>query len=128
MHDADGWRTICESGELSNGGKGVRFDLVCRVDERRIEMTGFAVRFEGRVYAWLNQCRHVAMELDLLPGRFFDGDGRYLICSTHGALYEPDTGVCVSGPCRGASLHSIEATESDGLVRWRPDMRYTIGL
>ena len=41
---------------------------------------------------------------------------RYLVCSTHGAMFEPGTGYCVAGPCRGASLERVEVRESDGRV------------
>jgi len=43
-----------------------------------------------------------APELDWQPGEFFDIAGVYLVCSTHGAIFEPNSGLCVAGPCRGA--------------------------
>ena len=92
-----GWIDVCASGELVEGGDGVRFD--------------------GQPRAFLNRCAHVAMELDWLPGRFFDEAGLYLICATHGALYEPDSGACVAGPCRGAALLALRCEERGGRVR-----------
>jgi nitrite reductase/ring-hydroxylating ferredoxin subunit len=29
-------------------------------------------------------------------------------------LYEPDSGVCVAGPCHGARLAAIDVCERDG--------------
>ena len=46
----------------------------------------------------------------------FEASGLYLICSTHGALFEPINGNCVAGPCRGASLQPIDIGERDGGV------------
>ena len=44
-------------------------------------------------------------------------DGRALICSTHGALYEPDTGLCTAGPCAGDRLTPLPLhVENDTLV------------
>ena len=105
-------RLICESGELPEGGKGVRFTLESGGGEER----GFAVRHSGRVCAFVNRCPHLGTELDWQPGEFFEESGLYLVCSTHGALFEPGTGFCVAGPCRGASLEPLQVREEDGRV------------
>lgn len=104
-------RVICSSGALEDSGDGVRFE-VARGDEMA---EAFVVRYEGRVYAYLNRCAHVAMELDWQPGQFFDQEGQHLICSTHGAVYSPETGACRGGPCTGA-LSRVEVEERDGFV------------
>jgi len=41
------------------------------------------------------------------PNDFFTEDGRALICSTHGAIYEPATGLCTAGPCVGDRLSRL---------------------
>ena len=69
------------------------------------------------MHAYLNRCTHVAMEMDWQPNRFFDDTGRWLLCATHGAVYEPDTGACAGGPCRGG-LVKIALSERDGVVHW----------
>jgi nitrite reductase/ring-hydroxylating ferredoxin subunit len=107
-----GARLICASGELAERGDGVRFEL-----ERDGEtVPAFAVRYNGRVRAYLNRCGHISMELDWTHGKFFDADGEYLICSTHGALYAPESGACRGGPCRGAKLAVLDVFESGGRV------------
>src|SRR5690606_24737106 len=105
---------LCNSADLTDGGLAVPFDVIhggqtCRA---------FAVRWQGGVHAYLNRCAHVAMEMDWQPNRFFDDTGRWLLCSTHGAVYEPATGACVGGPCRGARLVAIALSERDGVVHW----------
>ena len=104
-----GERLICPSGELADGGPGVRFELGAHAQ-------GFAVRFLGRARAFVNRCPHAGTELDWQPGQFFEESGLYLMCSTHGALFEPGNGYCVAGPCRGASLEPLEIRERDGEV------------
>lgn len=108
-------RLICASGDLADGGDGMRFDIECNGDTA----PAFAIRHGGRVYAYLNRCAHIAMELDWKPGKFFDADGEYLICSTHGALYAPESGACRGGPCRGAALTGLNVFEADGKVYMR---------
>jgi nitrite reductase/ring-hydroxylating ferredoxin subunit len=103
---------VCPSAALVDGGDGVRFE-VRRGDGPH---TAFAIRYEGRVHAYLNRCAHLGVELDWQPGRFFDADGMVLICSTHGALYDPETGACLGGPCRGAGLVPVAVDEVDGEV------------
>lgn len=105
---------ICNSAELQNGGKAVPFD----VNYCGQTCTAFAIRFQGTVQAYLNRCTHVAMEMDWQPGQFFDDTGQWLLCSTHGAAYKPDTGECSGGPCRGG-LVKIQLQEQDGVVHWQ---------
>jgi nitrite reductase/ring-hydroxylating ferredoxin subunit len=59
------------------------------------------------------------MELDWMPGKFFDFTETLLVCSTHGATYDPATGHCVGGPCRGARLRALAVEERDGAVLLR---------
>jgi nitrite reductase/ring-hydroxylating ferredoxin subunit len=106
---------ICASDQLRDGGPGVRFTL--RVDSRTgFEQTGFIVRFASRVHACVNRCPHQGTELDWQAGEFFEESGLYLVCSTHGAIFNPDNGFCVAGPCRGASLEALRAQEREGQV------------
>ena len=104
---------LCNSGELAEGGLAVPFDVVYGGQTCR----AFAVRFKGQVHAYLNRCTHVAMEMDWQPNRFFDDTGQWLLCGTHGAAYQPDTGACAGGPCRGP-LVRIALSESEGVVHW----------
>jgi nitrite reductase/ring-hydroxylating ferredoxin subunit len=109
---------ICDSEALLDGGPGVRFDV--RIAGRIVP--AFVVRHRGVPRAYLNRCAHVAMELDWQPGVFFDADGQLLQCSTHGALYDPDTGACAGGACAGrGGLRALRVSERDGRVGWEPD-------
>lgn len=105
-------RLICAADALTEGGNGIRF----QVERRGEALPAFVVRYDGKVHAYLNQCAHVSIELDWAEGQFFDFSGLYLICSTHGATYVPDTGFCVRGPCKGLSLSKLAVTEEDGTV------------
>ena len=114
-HDGDGsvWR--CDAGALSPG-RTVRF----RLERRGKPIDGFMVNVDGAYHAYVNRCPHAGTMLDLSPNEFFSEDGRYLLCSTHGALFEKDTGVCVEGPCPGARLDllSVEVHGGSVVVRW----------
>lgn len=103
---------ICRSDALHDGDRGVRFQVECR---DHVE-PAFAVRHTGLVTAFLNRCAHRFLELDWQEGEFFDSEQRFLVCATHDARYDPATGVCVSGPCRGAKLIVMSVREADGWV------------
>lgn len=102
-------RLICPSEDLTEQGMGVRFPI-------KESVTGFAVRYKGMVHGYVNQCAHVPVELDWQEGEFFDLTRQYLICSTHGAHYNPETGYCVLGPCKGRRLQPLDMVERDGHV------------
>ena len=43
-------------------------------------------------------------------------DKTRILCATHGAAFEIETGSCVSGPCEGDSLTPYPVTVVDGVV------------
>ncbi|WP_199052101.1 Rieske 2Fe-2S domain-containing protein [Aquitalea sp. ASV15] len=110
---ADTARLICASTDLQDSGRAVRFTLD-GADGK--PLSALALRYQGRVYGYINACRHIPIELDLQDGNVFDLSGQYLVCSMHGALYLPNNGRCVGGPCRGHSLQALPLHEADGQV------------
>ena len=87
----------------------------------------FVVRFQGEVHAYLNRCSHVPMQMDYQPNHFFDSTGQWLICATHGAMYDPPTGHCRMGPCRGG-LIKIAVSEAHGEVHWHTSDKFQPAL
>lgn len=112
---------VCAAADLVDGGAGVR--RAARYLDG--DAVVFFVRYDGIVYGYLNRCAHVPMELDWVEGQFFESSGLYLMCATHGAIYAPDSGRCVGGPCRGARLRPVRVEERDTpegrAVFWLPD-------
>ena len=107
---------LCASDALIEKGHAHVFDVL----HFRAPARAFALRFEGRVVAYLNRCLHVPVEMDWQPGEFLDADKVVILCATHGAAYEPLTGRCVGGPCGRGRLTAIDAIERDGQVYWYP--------
>jgi nitrite reductase/ring-hydroxylating ferredoxin subunit len=116
MHDAQAL-LVCAADQVQDGGLGVRFDVRAFGDKA----TGFVVRSGGKAYAYLNRCAHVPIELDWAKGEFFESSKLYLMCSTHGAIYVPESGFCAGGPCKGGRLRPIALREEDGNIYWIPD-------
>ncbi|MBE8716385.1 Rieske (2Fe-2S) protein [Cellvibrio polysaccharolyticus] len=76
----------------------------------------FAVRQYGVIHLYQNRCPHRGISLEWLEHQFLDASGELIQCATHGALFLPESGLCVSGPCRGQSLIPIAFTVIDGGV------------
>lgn len=107
---------LCRSDELAERGTAVVFDVLQWGEAVR----AFALRFDGEVFAYLNRCVHVPTEMDWQPGEFLDSSKEYIMCSIHGAAYEPRTGQIVSGPCSRGRLTRIQVQEREGQVFWFP--------
>lgn len=105
------WIAIARVEDLRNK-QSVKF----KFRREGISRDGFAAIFEGQVIVYENLCRHLPISIDYGDNRFFTGDGKEIICQTHGAIYEPLSGLCVRGPCEGASLFKVPFEERGGKV------------
>ena len=109
-------QALCASEALVERGDAVVFDVL----QFRQPARAFALRFDGKVVAYLNRCAHVPAEMDWQPGQFLDSGKEFILCSIHGAAYEPRSGRCAGGPCGRTGLTVIEVEERDGQVYWYP--------
>ena len=98
---------------------------ICKIDDlpeygsKELELNGeqcFAVRQGSEVYIYRNSCPHVGLPLNLVPDQFLDYDKRYIQCTSHGAIFEINTGKCVAGPCINESLEPIPCFIKNGNV------------
>jgi nitrite reductase/ring-hydroxylating ferredoxin subunit len=97
---------LCRSDRLQ---EGQYCELETRIDGQRSWLV--ATRYHGQPRAWLNVCPHQGRPLNWAPNQFLaDPQGR-LVCAAHGAVFEPDRGQCVSGPCQNALLRAVEIEE-----------------
>ena len=107
---------LCPAGDLVERGNAVLFDVLLWGQPAR----AFALRFDGKLVAYINRCAHVPVEMDWQPGQFLDHDQRWIVCSIHGATYEPANGHCVGGPCGRSKLLPVAVAELDGQACWYP--------
>jgi nitrite reductase/ring-hydroxylating ferredoxin subunit len=82
----------------------------------------FLINFAGEFHAYVNRCRHVPMAMDWVDNQFFAEEGRYLMCQTHNAYYEPASGECIAGPptACGKFLYRVPTEIEDGVIYARP--------
>jgi nitrite reductase/ring-hydroxylating ferredoxin subunit len=82
----------------------------------------FLINFNGEFHAYVNRCRHVPMPMDWVDNQFFAEEGRYLMCQTHNAYYEPGSGECIAGPSSacGKFLYRVPLELEDEVIYARP--------
>jgi nitrite reductase/ring-hydroxylating ferredoxin subunit len=102
---------VATVGELEHG-KSKKF----RMKRAGRELEALIVNFQGNHYAYINRCPHTGITLDFVNNQFFSSDNRYIMCATHGAVFEPPTGECIWGPCVGLSLQQMPVEIDDGNI------------
>lgn len=83
-------------------------------------LRGFLVRRDGEVYAYENRCPHAGHPLNWKPHAFLTRGRDRIICSSHGAVFEIGSGLCVGGPCPGKYLRALPVRVAGGAVRIEP--------
>jgi nitrite reductase/ring-hydroxylating ferredoxin subunit len=109
--DIDLERVICRLSDL--GDAGARGFTMGRGDW---PLRGFVVRTQDGVRGYVNRCPHAGHPLNLGPNRFLTPGGELILCASHGALFDRESGLCIAGPCGGQSLTSVPLTIESGFV------------
>jgi len=104
MSEDELWHYVATINEMPEPPLGKRISVKNPSGET---VNGFLVRNGQGVRGFVNRCVHMDLELDWNPGLFFDVENQYLMCATHGALYDPVDGRCVDGPCQGGRLQPL---------------------
>lgn len=69
--------------------------------------TVFAVRSGDTLRLWRDRCPHAGTPMAWRKDAYLNAAGDRIVCAAHGALFEPDTGLCVLGPCLGQRLQAL---------------------
>jgi nitrite reductase/ring-hydroxylating ferredoxin subunit len=110
-------RVICPLHELADpGAKG--FTL----GSGDWPLRGFVVRQGDCVRAYVNYCPHAGFPLNWTPDGFLAPEAPLILCAMHGALFDIETGFCVSGPCAGRKLRALPVSVAHGYVTLDPSV------
>lgn len=102
-------RRLCAESDITEGA-GCGFVFGGGLEREAV----FVIRWQGALRAYRNVCPHVGTPIDWPENRFFDTSGAYLMCGTHGAVFRPEDGFCVEGPCVGRALTKVEIRAEGG--------------
>ena len=104
-------RVLCSLAELDEtGSRGFA------VGEGDWPLRGFLVKTATGVAAYVNYCPHAGHPLNFRPHKFLTSDRNLILCSSHGALFARDNGLCIAGPCGGQSLTAVPVEVRSGYV------------
>ncbi len=114
---------------MSNPAQPAPGTVLCRLDalrdpgargfifrEGEALFMGFVTRRGEAVKGWIDRCPHAGMPLAVVPDRYLTREGDLILCASHGALFRPDDGLCVGGPCAGRPLWPWPVRIADGVV------------
>jgi nitrite reductase/ring-hydroxylating ferredoxin subunit len=79
-------------------------------------LRGFVVRQGDEVFAYVNRCPHAGHPLNWQPDEFLTQERTFIMCRSHGAMFEMNTGECVAGPCTGQALRKLSVHIEDEQV------------
>ncbi|MFC3052182.1 Rieske (2Fe-2S) protein [Kordiimonas pumila] len=94
----------------AHGGKDIVFT------EGRLRVNIFAQRYQNTIYVYENRCPHAGTPLNMFGDRFMNIEKNHLLCRTHGALFDPETGKCTGGPCKGHYLRQVAVEIRNGAI------------
>lgn len=103
---------LCHISEIGDGDAKL-FDKVA-IDGRYHEL--FVVRKGRNVFCYVNDCPHLHITLDVIPGRLMNKTEGVIQCANHGAKFEIASGRCIWGPCRGKTLRTKPVELIKGMV------------
>ena len=103
---------LCALGDLSDPGAR---NFVLQIGGRYFH--GFVVRRGDTVAGYVDRCPHMGLPLAQTLDDYLTPGGDLIACSWHGALFRPDDGACVGGPCVGAALTPWPVEVVGGVVR-----------
>ncbi|WMS89227.1 Rieske (2Fe-2S) protein [Pleionea litopenaei] len=99
---------ICSIADLSEGQPKI------------IEVAGMGSLIvllkRGQTQVFKNRCPHANARLNADSDNILAYDEYHIYCQLHGAQFDPYTGQCVLGPCRGQGLTRLSSAVEKGLV------------
>jgi nitrite reductase/ring-hydroxylating ferredoxin subunit len=95
---------LCSLDDIANPGS-CGFDVDTGAE---LPLRLFVVRKGDVLAAYRNRCPHTGAPLEWQPHQFLDIDNGFIQCAMHGALFRPEDGYCLRGPCVGRSLEPLE--------------------
>jgi nitrite reductase/ring-hydroxylating ferredoxin subunit len=77
---------------------------------------GFVVRRGEALHGYVDRCPHAGLPLAKALDDYLTPTGQHIACGWHGARFDIESGICLSGPCLGQSLMHWPVSADDGLV------------
>lgn len=100
---------LCRLEEIEEPGAR---NFVVEIDDAHFH--GFVVRKGGAIHGYVDRCPHQGLPLARKLDDYLTDRKDFIVCSWHGALFRPEDGACMGGPCSGTHLTSWPVRVDDG--------------
>lgn len=107
--------TLCALDDIADPGAR---NFVLEIGGRHFH--GFVVRRGAAVTGFVDACPHMGLPLAQKLDDYLTGDASLIQCDWHGALFRPEDGVCVGGPCQGQALRPWPVEIVGALLKTAP--------
>ncbi|KTT40669.1 hypothetical protein RSA46_07120 [Pseudomonas oryzihabitans] len=104
-------KLLCRLDDIAEGG-AIALEVVIKGKQHPL----VAVRRGEQAWLYHNRCPHFSVPLDYRPGDFCTYQQRVIMCAHHSAMFRFEDGLCVDGPCAGASLEGVPCRIEDGAI------------
>jgi nitrite reductase/ring-hydroxylating ferredoxin subunit len=102
---------VCAASDVIDGKAKV---VPLRTDGTPVEV--IVVREGDGVYGYVNECKHMAVPLNLLDDFGVQTSKHRMHCDHHYATFRFNDGYCIEGPCEGESLTPVPLVVRGGRV------------
>ncbi|MCF6288973.1 MAG: Rieske (2Fe-2S) protein [Proteobacteria bacterium] len=96
---------ICELAKISAITDNIWYEYCLQSNNGLISI--MLLKQNNQYIAYKNFCPHQGRRLDYVAGKFLLTPNGNILCPTHGAEFNPQSGLCISGPCVGESLQPV---------------------
>jgi nitrite reductase/ring-hydroxylating ferredoxin subunit len=103
---------LCKTSDIEDPGSK-SFELKIKRKTQAI----FVVHKDTEFFAYINKCPHTGSPLEWQEDQFLDLDKALIMCSSHGALFQIDSGECIAGPCTGDGLEPLPISIVDNVIQ-----------
>lgn len=108
---------ICSAEAVErNDAKAFSLSRIEPSGERRPFRLVVVRTYADDYFGYINACPHQGVWLNVGSGGFYTADRGFLRCGRHGSVFEIESGLCISGPCRDKSLEPVALVVIDGEV------------
>jgi len=103
---------LCKTSDIDDPGSK-SFELKIKRKTQAI----FVVHKDTEFFAYINKCPHTGAPLEWQEDQFLDLDKALIMCSSHGALFQIDSGKCIAGPCAGDALEPLSVSIVEDVIQ-----------
>lgn len=102
---------ICKLAKIKDISEGQWYEFNLQTEGGLFSLM---LKQKGKTYiGFKNNCPHQGRRMNYSLGKFLTTQEGNIVCPAHGAVFNPDDGLCINGPCLGQSLEPVQIQLND---------------